>query len=1116
MEFRDASELLSHLRRLDVRLTLDGSRLGCSAPKGVLDAELRAELARWKLQLIELVKSNSAAAFDSAQAARRSGTAVLSYGQRRLWYLDQFQPHSVAYNISAVLRMEGRLDREALQRALCEIIRRHEVLRTALLNRDGMPDAAVMPAPDCAMASIDLRPDPDSRKVGTLADTIHLELRKPFDLTSGNLIRATLIQTGESNNTLILVVHHIAADGWSLGVLVRELAVLYSAFRAGHASPLPQLQLQYADYAAWQKEWLESGALASELPYWRERLNGAVSAELPSDRPRPTVMTYRGERQQRVLPRHVAAAIREFARGEGVTLYTVLLAGFYLLLFRYTRQTDLTIGSAVAGRDKLEFENLIGLFINNLAFRANLDGDPTVGELLARVKETVLGGLAHQHVPFDQLVAALHPHRDLGRPPFFQVMFILQNLPVKVFKLPDLEVRPELVNQGTSRFDLTIEAADVDDSITLDLEYNTDLYDSATIRRLAAQYETLLAGMAGDPARRISELGILSEEERSELIAAGKGAVVAYPHDLCIHDWIEAQCAATPDAIAVVCDGRAMRYSDLSAKSNQLARRLRRLGASPGALVGICMDRSEEMVVAVLGVLKAGAAYVPLDPLYPPERLAFMAGDAGISILITEERRRGAAPVSGGTAVVSVDGDRESIAAEDVEALCGGVSPGDLAYVIFTSGSTGKPKGVQIPHRAVVNFLTSMLREPGIGKDDCLLSVTTLSFDIAGLELFLPLVSGAQVVIATSAVARDGRELARLIMESGATVMQATPATWRLLLEAGWEGRPGLKIICGGEALPQTLAARLLATGAELWNAYGPTETTIWSTLRSVTDVERVGSIGRPIGNTQIAILDDHGDLAPRGAAGEIYIGGDGVARGYLNRPELTRERFIANPFAPGERLYRTGDLGRWLPDGTIEFLGRVDQQVKIRGFRVELGEIEAALEAMPGIRQAAVVLSDDGAGDQRLIAYVSLKAGVEIDAAAIRTRLLSSLPEYMAPAQVIALESIPLTPNGKVDKRALPAPAAAPVRARQLPRSDIESGVAAVWQEVLRTKDIGIYDNFFDVGGHSLLLVQMQNRLLRGFGRDIALQDLFRKPTIAAIAEHLSAANRVPVRTTN
>ena len=506
---------------------------------------------------------------------------MLSYGQQRLWYLDQFQPHSAAYNISAVLRIEGQLDREALHRTLCEIIRRHQVLRTALLNRDGTPEMAVMPAPDRAMACIDLRGEQDSRKVGMLADTIHQELRKPFDLASGKLLRATLIQTDELRNTLILVVHHIAADGWSAGVMVRELAALYSAFRAGQASPLPELQRQYADYAAWQKNWLESGALATELPYWRERLKGAVSVELPTDRPRPAMMTYRGERQQHVFQKHVYTAVREFARREGVTLYTVLLAGFYLLLFRYTRQTDLTIGSAVAGRDKLEFENLIGLFINNLAFRTSLDGDPTVRELLARVKETVLGGLAHQHVPFDQLVAALHPHRDLDRPPFFQVMFILQNLPVKAFKLPGLEIRPELVNQGTSRFDLTIEAAELDDSITLDLEYNTDLYDSATIRRLAAQYERLLADMTGDSARRISELGLLSEEERRELIVAGKGAVVEYPRDLCIHDWIDAQCAATPDAIAVECEGRAVRYSDLSSEVEPACQAVAAAGRRP-------------------------------------------------------------------------------------------------------------------------------------------------------------------------------------------------------------------------------------------------------------------------------------------------------------------------------------------------------------------------------------------------------------------------------------------------------------------------------------------------------------------------------------------------------
>jgi amino acid adenylation domain-containing protein len=1111
------TDLLKRLRSLDVSIRLETGRLQVRAPQNVLTPDIREELAARKPEILAFLTDSPESdvgtdAFDLQPLKRIPREKALSFGQQRLWYLDQLEPGSTVYNVSVCQRLEGRLDRGALERSLREIIRRHESLRTAIRVVDGVPETHPMPCGDWKLSYLDLRPRADDASsnnnedsqsaVSTILDS---ELHKPFDLVAGNLIRATLIRTADLESTLILVIHHIAVDGWSLGVMGGELAVLYSAFRTGRPSQLPELPMQYSDYSAWQREWLESGVLAAELPYWKEHLQGATQVQLPSDRPRPPISTFRGKRFRHRLSGELVAAVRGLARTEEATLYMALLSTFYILLHRYTGQTDLTVGGAVAGRYRPEFENLIGVLINSLPFRTSLADDPTVRELLGRVKETTLGGLSHQHVPFDQLVAALQPPRDLNRAPFFELMFNLQNVPKRPFDLPDLEIHPVEIDQGTSRFDLTVEAYETEGSIQLDLEYSTDLYDEATIRKYAVHFERLLTEMTLDPDQRISALRMLSDAEISGISSIGEGRSLDYRQDR-VGDWIETQCAATPNAIAVVCEGRQLAYRELSSRSNRLARRLVELGVTRGSLVGVCLDRSEEMIVAVLAIWKAGAAYVPLDPQFPADRLNFMAEDSAISLLVTEEKQRGTLRLGLGVRTLVIDSESAHTSEQDSQAISSGSAAGDLAYVLYTSGSTGKPKGVQITHRALTNFLASMLQEPGLTAGDCLLSVTTLSFDIAGLEMYLPLVAGARMVIATREAASDGGRLARLIAGSGATVMQATPATWRLLLEAGWTGQAGLKIICGGEALPQDLAKRLLATGAELWNAYGPTETTIWSTLQRVTSSEQAASIGRPIANTRILLLDEHRQLVPRGAIGELCIGGDGLARGYLNRAELTRERFIDHPFAAGERLYRTGDLARWLPGETIEFLGRMDQQVKIRGWRIELEEIEAVLESIPQIRQAVVVVRDFGAGDQRLVAYVSLSGTDEFEPLAIRQHLAASLPNYMVPAHLVALPSIPLTANGKVDRRALASrdDVVQQVSRFVAPRTEVERVMAGIWSEVLGVAEVGVFDNFFELGGHSLSATRLIARLRSAFQTEMPLRYLFIEPTIGGLSKHI------------
>jgi amino acid adenylation domain-containing protein len=1067
---------------------------------------LTAELRRRKAELLGFLRSTVVHASPSPAIGiiedRRE--LPLSCGQQRLWFLTQFQTDSTAYNICFGLELIGALDASALEASLREIVSRHEVLRCRLVNVGGIPGAMPGTSRDWTLERHDFRSVENCDRSQCAARFAQKQSQHTFDLSSGLLLRAWLLQFDEQHHVLMLMLHHIAADGWSLGLLVRELGVLYTAFREGQPSPLPDLPLQYGDFAAWQNLALKSEPMRSQLQYWQKQLQAPLAVvEFPTDRPRPLQPTFRGSRCRMTLPKELADAVHRLCLTEQATTFMVLIGAFKLLLHRYTNLDDIVVGSAVAGRSRPELEGLIGLFINNLTLRTSLAGDPTVRQLIARVRETSLNAFANQEIPFDQVVAAVQPDRNLSRSPLFQVMFILQNFPIRTFSLPALSVQPLHIDAGTSRFDLTIEANENEQgAIDLYFEYNTDLFDRSTIDRLSRHYEHLLAGMTLGPDRRISELSLFSAAELNELQAASHQTRADYPREALIHDLLESQAARTPDKVAVVCGPAQISYAELSRRSNQLANLLRTLGVGPDVLVGICLKRSIDMVVAVLGVLKAGGAYVPMDPHFPGERLAYMARDAAVRVMLTDEASRHIVTVPD-AAVLSLDADRDQIGRQS-ERLPEAISSAEnLAYVIYTSGSTGMPKGVQITHRAVVNFLESMRREPGLTSDDCLLSVTTLSFDIAGLEIYLPLMVGARIVLAPRPVASDGRALARLLTDAGVTVMQATPATWRMLFDSGWKGQNGLRVWCGGEALTRELANRLLAGCAELWNLYGPTETTIWSTACRVTAGVDVVPIGKPIANTQVYILDEHRRPVPPGVPGELYIGGDGLARGYLNREELTTEKFVPDPFSPGERLYRTGDLARSLPDGVLQCLGRLDHQVKIRGFRVELGEIECALERCDGVSNAVVVLREDEPGDQRLVGYVIPHTGASISPQELRSNLLATLPDYMVPSAFVMLAEFPLTPNRKVDRRALPAPGvySAPVAHRVPATTEAERGIAAIWKELLRRDGVGIHDNFFDLGGHSLLLVQLQSRLRSRFGREIPMIELFQKPTISSMA---------------
>ncbi|HSK75059.1 MAG TPA: amino acid adenylation domain-containing protein [Thermoanaerobaculia bacterium] len=1034
----------------------------------------------------------------------RTGDLPLSFAQERLWFLDRFQPGGTAYNMPVALRLEGDLDLPALAGALAEIVRRHESLRTAFPERDGRPRQEIAPPAPVPLPVLDLSGLPAGRRDAELALRLAAEVRRPFDLHRGPLLYATLLRLGARDHALALATHHIVGDAWSIGIFVRELSTLYAVAARGERSPLPELPVQYADFAAWQRRWLTGERLGRLAAAWRARLEGAPAAlELSTDRPHPPAQTFRGGSIGVRLRRELASGIEAFTRREGASLFMTLLAAFQTLLHRYSGQEDLVVGTPIAGRSRPEIEGLIGVFLNALALRGDLQGDPSFREMLARAREAALEAYALEDLPFETLLTELQPPRDLSRPPLFQTMLILQNAPAEALTLQGLGFTLLPVETGTAKLELLLSLGEGGGEIGGYLEYNADLFDRSTGGRLARHFETLLAGAVENPEARLSELPLLSPGEREQLVLGWNHTAAPLPAAP-VHELFEAQADLTPGATAVLAGNERLTFAELDARANRLAHHLRGLGVGPEVLVGLSVERSAAMVVALLGILKAGGAYLPLDPSYPRERLAYMLADSGARVVVTEEALLESLPPYAATTVL-LDGDAEEIARRPAERPGDAPDPGGLAYVLYTSGSTGRPKGVQVPHSALVNFLLSMRERPGMTGGDVLVAVTSLSFDIAGLEIYLPLLTSARLVVATREEAQDGARLRDLLARSGATVLQATPATWRLLIDSGWTGTPGLKALCGGEALPEDLAAALLTRSAAVWNLYGPTETTIWSTVCQVLP-RRTVSIGRPIANTTAHLLDARGSLVPVGVPGELLLGGAGVTRGYLGRPDLTAGRFVPDPFGePGGRLYRTGDLVRRRPDGELESLGRLDHQVKVRGFRIELGEIEAALCSHAAVAQAVAGVRDLREG-KALVAWV-VPAGDagSVEPAELREHLRARLPEHMLPNAWVALAALPLTPNGKIDRRALPNPERAPAAVYEPPRSALERVIAEAWQELLGVEKVGLHDNFFELGGHSLLIPRLQARLREGLGREVGVVDLFGHPTVASLARRLS-----------
>ncbi len=987
-------EFLSYLRSLDINIFVEGEILRCNAPEGIITPEVRAEISDKKAEILSFLKAaNRTSSFTPAPIVPmgRDGNLPLSFAQQRLWFLDQLVPNNPFYNVPAALRLTGALNFSALQQTFNEIVRRHEALRTTLAVVSSQPVQRIAAAFYLPINVVDLRNLPQESRQTEANRLTAKEAQRSFNLSTDLLLRVTLLQLDDAEYLLMLNMHHIVSDGWSIGVLIQELGALYTAFASEKPSPLPPLSIQYADFAKWQREWLQGEVLETQLAYWRQQLNGIYMLNLPTDRPRPAIQSYRGKRQFLQLPKQLSEALETLSQREGVTLFMTMLAAFQTLLYHYAQQEDIVVGSPIANRNRSEIEALIGFFVNSLVLRTDLSGNPTFRELLNRVKEVALGAYAHQDLPFEKLVEELHPDRALNQNPLFQVAFALQNAPGNGLELPELTLSPQQLDVGTARFDLEFHLwerspnsnespsnklwVDSSEGISGMVIYSADLFDEATISRMLGHFQTLLESIVANPEQRIANLQYLSAKERDHLLVECNNTQADYPQDLCIHQLFEMQADRTPDAVALVFGDERVTYGELNLRSNQLAHYLQKIGVGAEVLVGLCCGRSLDMIVGMLGILKAGGAYLILDPSYPAERSSFILKDAQLSVVLTQQQWIENLP-SPNLQIVCLDTDWEMISQEIADNPTSAATAENLVYAIYTSGSTGKPKGVEIEHGSLLNLVFWHQREFGVSAGDRATQIAAIGFDACGWEIWPYLAAGASIYFPEDDIRRDPEKLQNWLISKAITIsFLPTPLAEKVLL-LDWPQNTALRILLtGGEKLQQH---PLKSHPFKLVNNYGPTENTVVTTscyIPVTEQTEIAPTIGRPIANTQIYILDKYLQPVAIGVVGELYIGGNGLARGYLNRPDLTAQRFISNPFKPnsGERIYKTGDLVRYRGDRNLEFLGRLDEQVKIRGFRIELGEIETVVTQHPAVQQTVAIASEDGQGDKRLVAYIAL-----------------------------------------------------------------------------------------------------------------------------------------------
>lgn len=1053
-----------------------------------------------------------------------TGPLPASYAQERLWFLDQLGLVGAAYNIPLTLRLSGVLVQEALQRSFVELVRRHESLRTRFAERDGQLLQLIEPSGPFELHLVDLTYLTETQqREGQLQELMRCEQLHRFDLRVGPPLRVVLVRLGASDHALLVTMHHIVSDGWSLGVLMQELSALYAAYAQGKASPLPELTTQYADFALWQRQWLHGDVLKAQLQYWRERLLGvSPQLQLPTDRPRPATESFKGAELRFELPAGLSKSLGELVQREGATLFMVLLAAYQLLLARWSGQQDIVVGSPIAGRRQRETEEVVGLFVNTLALRTEVSADLTLLKLLERVKEVTLGAYAHQDLPFDALVRELRPDRNLSRQPVFQVMLALQNYPEEHLDLTGMSWAWGETESVTAHFDQTLYLKESSRGISGILVYATDLFDRVTIERMVAGWQRLLEAMVRDIQQPISRVSLLTAAERERVLYDFNSTAQIDPRALLVHERFEEQVGLQPDAVAVVYKGQSLTYAEINARANQLARYLRRQGIGPDQLVGLCVERGVDMAVGVLGILKAGGAYVPLDPKHPADRLRYMLSDSAPKMLLIQEHLRVRVPKAAAR-VVALDRDWEQIAQHlETNLEAGDLRGHHLAYVIYTSGSTGTPKGVMVEHAGLSNYLHWAIRAYAPDSGEGAVVSSPLAFDATVTSFYCPLLSGRAVVLLAEGQELEGLE--RLLQQPRRwSLVKISPAHLQALGQRLLGARRPCTVgafVIGGEALSASTVQlwRSIWPAVRLINEYGPTETVVGCSIYDIPmgwSEEVSVPIGHPIANTQIYLLDSHQQPVPIGVTGEIYIGGAGVARGYLNRPELTSERFLADPFGhgPQARMYRSGDLGRWRANGILEYLGRNDEQVKIRGYRIELGEVEVQLGRHAQVKDAVVIVREDLPGEKRLVAYVSKGEQTTLSVAALRAHLKSALPDYMVPSDFVMLEQLPLTPNGKLDRRALPMPqhGACGSQVYQAPEGEVEEALAKLWQDLLHLERIGRHENFFELGGHSLSAMKLVSQVAQRFGVPLSVIGVFQNPTVCQMAQAVQALRTTP-----
>lgn len=1029
---------------------------------------------------------------------------ALSFPQRRQLFLELLDRGTAVNNLSTLLQLKGELNLAALEQSASQILARHEILRTRFAFGLGLPVPEVLAEVAIPLPIVDLRELDLEKREGEALRLAEKEVLQPFNLNQAPLMRLKLYLLGNEEHLLLLTVHHTIADGWSLGVFLRELMLFYRAISSGQTAQLPELPIQYGDFAHWQTEDARQEKMQPSLDYWKKQLGGEIPVlELPNDRPRNARQTFSGGTHRFILSTDLTEALEKLSRAEDVTLFMTLLTAFFILLQRYSGQDEVLIGTPIANRNQAELEQLIGVFINTLVLRAHFSGNPSFRELLGQVRDLSLEAYAHQDLPFERLVEVLKPQRDLSRTPLFQVVFNLQNSPLPKLDIPGLETGFVEINRGVSQFDLTLMMSRSDGQCHATVEYNADLFTPGTIARMFQSFHLILERAIAEPDCPIAQLPLITQMEQQHLVYTLNQTQLDFPREKCVHQLFEAQVERTPEAVALMYKESSLSYHELNRRANGLARQLMDLGLGSGVQVGILMEKSLEILVALLAVLKSGGTYVPIHPSFPTERIQFMISDAQVRVLLTNIDSSALEQVN--LQVVNL-GEDQFLNPIDWPNPQRDSNPDDLAYIMYTSGSTGQPKGVMVPHAALVNFLWSMRLRPGISTEDVLLSVTSISFDIAALELYLPLIVGAKVVIASQEMISNPGLIGQAIEQYQVSIMQATPATWQLLLETGWKGAPKLKALCGGDVLTRNTANQLLLRVGSLWNMYGPTETTIWSSVAQIQPGNAPITIGQAIGNTQLYVLDQHLQILPTGVIGELHIGGEGLAHGYLGRPDLTHERFIPDCFCsePGARLYKTGDRARYLPDHAIEIMGRTDDQVKINGNRIELGEISTVLMQQPAVQEAIVMTRTEPSGNKRLLAYFVPRQDTVVEVGALREFVRTKLPTYMVPVAFVQLDNLPLTPNGKIDRKALPLPE----DVRRLPgylapRDEAEQILANIWQDVLNIEQVGVQDNFFDLGGASIQSLQIVAKA-NMFGFPLRVEHIFEYQSIAELAEQI------------